>query len=721
MSKYPGRIISATPPTVSLSEASGVWTLEEAAQYQEAGTWPLAIPGPSGADPNFNQTVLLLHGDGTNGAQNNTFLDGSTNNFTITRNGNTTQGTFSPFSLAAGEFSNFFDGATGTRLTLASNSAFAFGTGAYTMEAFVYINARGADDSVVFDCGSNTNSSALRVTATGQIALGKYGAANVITSSAGDVPLNQWVHIAIVRNSTSSNDTKMYANGVLVATGTDNNNWTVTTTPSVGGFNISGFTLNGYISNLRIVKGTAVYTSAFTPSTTPLTAISNTSLLTCQSNRFVDNSTNAFAITRNGDVRVTPFSPFAPSAAYDPAVNGGSGYFDGTGDMLETNANAWINGSENFTVEFWYYLPATGWTAGDKQIIGAVGISGCGFGVFNFAADLILVNANGTVSVNFGSKNQVIPGQWNYIAVTRSGNDHRCFVNGALTTSGVVTNSTSWGTPTALRIGAQSTTTNPITGYLSEIRVIRGTALYTGSTMTIPTAPTTQTSGGATSSEVELLCNFTNAGIFDNTGKNNLETVADAQIDTTTKKYGTGSMEFDGTGDYLQVRKTPEFEFGSGDFTIEFWANATAISGAYTGVVGVWVVGTAAGVNAWNVTLNAFNTTGKFGFDYVVGVTNNTNVFNATTSTGSWDHYAIVRSGSTLYGFKNGVSQSFSSGSSTITGSITPGTADLYIGTIGTDFSGTTLNGYIDDLRITKGVARYTANFTAPTKAFADQ
>ena len=66
--------------------------------------------GAEEADPNFNQTVLLLHGDGTNGAQNNTFLDSSTNNFTITRNGNTTQGTFTPFSLAAGEWSNYFDG-----------------------------------------------------------------------------------------------------------------------------------------------------------------------------------------------------------------------------------------------------------------------------------------------------------------------------------------------------------------------------------------------------------------------------------------------------------------------------------------------------------------------------------------------------------------------------------------------------------------------------------
>jgi hypothetical protein len=48
-------------------------------------------------DPNFNQTVLLLDGDGTNGGQNNTFLDSSTNNFSITRNGTPTQGTFNPF------------------------------------------------------------------------------------------------------------------------------------------------------------------------------------------------------------------------------------------------------------------------------------------------------------------------------------------------------------------------------------------------------------------------------------------------------------------------------------------------------------------------------------------------------------------------------------------------------------------------------------------------
>ena len=63
-----------------------------------------------GADPYFEYTTLLLSGNGTNGAQNNTFLDGSTNNFTITRNGNATQGTFSPFSQTG--WGNYFNGSS---------------------------------------------------------------------------------------------------------------------------------------------------------------------------------------------------------------------------------------------------------------------------------------------------------------------------------------------------------------------------------------------------------------------------------------------------------------------------------------------------------------------------------------------------------------------------------------------------------------------------------
>ena len=96
------------------------------ARYWENFTPPAAaLPNFGGAyqvptqDPQFNYTTLLLPGNGTNGAQNNTFLDSSTNAFTITRNGNTTQGTFTPFSQTG--WGNYFDG-TGDYLSIGTAS-----------------------------------------------------------------------------------------------------------------------------------------------------------------------------------------------------------------------------------------------------------------------------------------------------------------------------------------------------------------------------------------------------------------------------------------------------------------------------------------------------------------------------------------------------------------------------------------------------------------------
>uniref|UniRef100_UPI0037BE58A4 hypothetical protein n=1 Tax=Flavobacterium sp. TaxID=239 RepID=UPI0037BE58A4 len=91
--------------------------------------------GSTGAvsDPNFENVSLLLQGDGTNGAQNNTFLDSSTNNFTITRNGNTTQGTFSPYGDL---WSNYFDG-NGDILSLTANANLNISTGNFTIEGWI--------------------------------------------------------------------------------------------------------------------------------------------------------------------------------------------------------------------------------------------------------------------------------------------------------------------------------------------------------------------------------------------------------------------------------------------------------------------------------------------------------------------------------------------------------------------------------------------------------
>jgi hypothetical protein len=133
--RYPGGLITKSPTAPTTSAAKGIWTLEQALQYIKAGTWPLSLLG----DPYFQYNTLLLPGQGTNNTQNNSFLDSSGNGYNPSRSGETTQGTFSPFSGANGYWSNYFNGANSDAIQIANNAVFDFGTDNVTIEAWVYL------------------------------------------------------------------------------------------------------------------------------------------------------------------------------------------------------------------------------------------------------------------------------------------------------------------------------------------------------------------------------------------------------------------------------------------------------------------------------------------------------------------------------------------------------------------------------------------------------
>jgi hypothetical protein len=645
-------------------------------------------------DQFWPNTTLLLQGNGTNGAQNNTFLDSSTNNFTITRNGNTTQGSFTPYE-ANGYWSNYFDGATSTRLTFPSNTAFAFGTGAYTVEAWVYLTAHAATQTTVVDCGTNTGSFNFSILSTGALSLGVFGVGSVISSSGGAVSLNAWNHVAVVRQSTGSNATSLYVNGVSVATGTDSGNYTVTTTPAIGGLNSSGFTATGYISNVRIVKGTAVYTSAFTPSTSPLTAITNTSLLTCQSNRFIDNSTNAFAITVNGNTAVQAFQPFPGATTWSGSVLGGSGYFDGSGDWLSAPNNAafaWGTGS--LTVECWFYLTATAQYQVFLSTRTNAGVVGSFLGIETGTSQPVWYNNNASVALSSVS---AALNTWNHVAFVRNGTTSTIYLNGVSVASGTDNNNYAAGNG---NVGYDTQDNNwAFNGYISNLRAVKGSAVYT-STFTPPSAPLTAISN------TSLLLNFTNAGIFDSAMMNNLETVGNAQVSTSVVKYGTGSMAFDGSGDYLTLHNVLTSNLGSGPFTVELWVYFNSASGTqfilsnYQSVTVGWGLGIASGNFAFWATGDAPDIS-----------------TSVAAATGVWYHLAVSGQSGAIRLFLNGTQIG-----STFTG--TPAlnsTATLRIGDGQGAASPLPFNGYIDDLRITKGAARYIGNFTPPVARMPGQ
>jgi len=649
------------------------------------------------ADDYFKNTTLLLSGDGTNGAQNNTFTDSSTNNYTITRSGNTTQGTFSPFAPAGGSWSNYFDGSS-AYLTATNNTAYAFGTGDFCVEAWVFLTSTPSGQMVVGSTYQSSGSGFTFSIESNVLKVRMVGDPTVLSGGTTVTP-NTWHHIAVTRSGTSL---KVFLDGTQDGSTTNSDNVALNSTA----FNIarlpnnSGF-LAGYVSNLRVVKGSAVYTATFTPSTTPLTEITNTSLLTCQSNRFLDNSTNAFAITVGGSPSVQRFNPFNPTSAYSTSTVGGSGYFDGSGDYLTTSTAASLNlgASSTWTIEFWGYV---GTSFGTFCPISMVQDTTNRWDIEVSASSTTLL-FNNTTATTFTNPSTLSPNTWFHMAFVRDGTTVKMYINGTASSTTSTSNLSSVSTATLTYIGRNNFSGYNFdwNGYISNLRLVNGTAVYT-SAFTPPTAPVTAITN------TSLLLNFTNAGIYDSAMINDLETAGNAQVSTTQKKYGTASMYFDGTGDYLIMPDTLTGKFGTGDFTIEYWDYHGTQGTNYASQVGTLSSGTGAGT--WRFGTFGNNTGLYFSYHNgtsFVDVTFGSGTYNDST----WRHFAISRQSGTLRAFVNGtqvgtnqtVTQDLNSSNRVVIG------AEL---TTPTYFT-----GYIDDLRITKGYARYTANFTAPTAA----
>jgi len=682
-------LISGTISTPSGNDTTYTFTVVATDAQNQDSTRQFTVTTTTGEGLLFANNVLLIHADGTNNGNNHAFIDSSNNNFTITRGNNATQGSFSPFSQTG--WSAYFDG-SGDTLTVSSYTATNVGTGNFTFEVWIYPTSF-ADYNIIFDTRADATANPLTFGLDITTGYPYYYTGTTYAGNAGPA-LNRWSHIAFTRSGTTVN---IWVNGVSVLSRTDSSNLTGTSTGTIrlGAtiHNIAHFV--GYISNFRVLKGTALYTSSFAPPTSPLTAVANTSLLTLQSNRFIDNSTNAFTITRNGDTSIQPFSPFAVSTVYSSANVGGSGYFDGTDDWLSISAGSAGNLSTgDFTVELWFYP-----TSNATQSLIQQGEHD--WRINTSGSNLQWVTASG---VRFTSSGTYTARAWNHVAVVKSGSTQTMYLNGV--SQGTTTvNPANSNNPIAIGVNTASVgNVWYFGGYIANARVVKGTAVYTGA-FTPPTAPLTNIAN------TSLLLNFTNAQIFDQTAKNVLETVGDAKVTTSQYKYGTGSIVFDGNGDGLFIPYNPNLTM-RGNYTIEFWIRFTSLSGYQT------IYSFGYGISG-DIILQTGNGDGK-----IIVYTGNPSAAIAsdtgsTVNTGQWYHIAVVRNGSTVTIYRDGIS--VGSGSDTVSHNPSTATTLMIGGGSATGFNNFYFNGYLDDLRITKGYARYTSNFTPPTSALKDK
>tara|TARA_R100001443_G_scaffold24713_4_gene37182 strand:- start:11733 stop:14819 length:3087 start_codon:yes stop_codon:yes gene_type:complete len=217
-----------------------------------------------------------------------------------------TNGFYLPFAKNA-RYCVYFDGSTSTGIEIADNADFDVGSGNFTIEAWIYVDEDAGNTRYISgqSSSSGANSSGavqFQIASNNKLTSYIFDASDTdnyltLEPSSATISDNKWHHVAIVRNGTAFN---LYQDGTSIANVTSsitvNNSTAKFAVGCLGEYTAGHF--KGWISNYRFVKGTAVYTSNFTPATSPLTAITNTKLLCCQDSTVTtDNSGTSKTLT----------------------------------------------------------------------------------------------------------------------------------------------------------------------------------------------------------------------------------------------------------------------------------------------------------------------------------------------------------------------------------------------------------------------------------------
>jgi hypothetical protein len=665
---------------------------------------PLTLSAP---DPYFTATVLLLSPAGPG---NTALTDISGTTSTINVSGTPNVKSLIPFTTPGVSSSMFFNGTT-DYLSSPNNTALDLSTGTpnWTIECWIYPTSTSGSPTIVQKDGQNGTRQcqyALALDGSGKL----YGTLSSAVNSSGNqnfsssgavIQVNAWTHVAFVRSGSSI---YMFQNGQIV-------NGPTTLTATMGN-NTGDLTVGintgpagyfyGYISNLRITKGLAVYTGAFTPPTSPLqttqSADTNIAAITTQTvllllqapqaannNSFYDSANTGTQISYLGAPAQGTFSPFSQYATF----------FNGAGYHTIQASSALTLGTGDFTVEFWAYP-----TANQRQDW---------FDLNDNIATRLLVYYDSAAGGNIFYYNSapritgspIVVNTWQHIAVVRISGVSKLYING--TQSGSNYTDTTNYTSQPLTIGKDAAGSTYVTGYIRNLRLIKGQGVYTSAF----TPPSISSLLPATTNTSVLACQgptFSDYSTFTNT-VTTVGSVVTRLISTTTfltSVYSTstiaGSIYFGGS-DYLTTTSTTSssvVNFGTGNFTVDFWMYLTklGVNQAMFDTRYPNVANTGFDISVSNTNQLRLGTNATF---YVTGAT--------TLVANQWYHVAAVRESTTVMKlYLNGIQES-----TTYTASATQN----FINTTATIANGQNgyFNGFISNLRAINGYAAYTSNF----------
>lgn len=564
-----------------------------------------------------------------------------------------------------------FNGST-QYVDIASTSAFGFGTGDFTIEfwwrptvnqrsdVLDFWSAGGSGITARFDIGRITGSTLDLYTDS---PVGGGGSSAKITGPTIASLLYKWNHIAVTKQSGSI---RLWVNGTQA--GSTYSAWPLNMGSSMalrimGDHNASG-NGSGNLTNVRVVKGTAIYTSSFTPPTSALTAVDNTQLLLLTSNSgsvTLDSSPNNLTLSAPASVgfsNLTPVSIISGSAQFS---------YSNIQPLRIPSSSMLTLGTNDFTIEWFQYQSvrtgpydavwaydnnATTWNS--KLFYINSGTTGLTVGLSNGVNNWAWIPNAGAPALNV----------WHHVAITRQANTFGLFLDGArVATTNVFVNIGATNSP--MNIGASTGNSAPFNGYITNFRIVNGTAVYNpaNTTLTVPTSPLNVTPS-------------------------------------------TGSANFTATANtYLSVpRDTSAHTLGANNFTIEFWFNQR-VRRNYDGLFSYGGTGIYSTAGAINMDIG----TAQYGI-FIGNGSGSAMTINSPTgglpAMNTWHHFALVRNGTQFNAYLNGANV----GGASTAYSLPTIPGNIWIGTQAgspTHF----FDGQITNFRVVNGTAVYTAPF----------
>ena len=700
-----------------------------------SGTTALSLTFSASLVDSSSATRLLLNA--FKAGNNKGITDLGTNSLTITNQGTVENQTFSPYrsgenwtdnaTSSGGWYSTFFDNSRW--IALPGSNDFVFGTGNFTIEWWQYWAGQPLDSYLTIldnNYGTNPNITIQTDnTYNGNLIVYTNGTSNTITES-GTPPYNEWIHYAVVRNG---NTLTLYRNGVA--------NGTVDVTGVSCGSNVLGAIgarrstgtsalRRGYLSDFRIVKGTAIYTGGFTPPTEPLPDVSGRVFHALSGPYHHDLEGHAIGYNdADNPPEIAGFSPYNRQA-YDKSVHGSSLFFPERSDGFLQCTLADV-GTGDVTIEGWVYFNDMN---SNHTIFTAN--HGSGTDLFDLywqsqSAEFKLYSNSSTVGTLASGYYPPIE-EWIHVCLYRSGTTVTFYINGVQ--KGQITdanyNANLNGT---FNIGSYSNSGSELlSGNLADFCVTTGQKYST-----VPfTPPTSPIASGNSNQKLHL----TGEGISIGDHSQFSREVITAQYgssgtfntvfgNTGTTKFGTASIYINGSAGGIVIEQPSGTQTYNGihfhdgnsplDFTMETWVYLPTGNpgfGDYNTLFhcGDGLVGGTGTFTQWSIFPNGQLT--YYRDSTAIMSAGSSNYLSADT----WHHVAFTKDGASMNMWLDGTSVAYSNtGLTNYPGS---DTSSIGIGCRRHGSSSGTypMKGYLEDFRITIGECRYSSTFTPPGK-----